>query len=133
MMETAPTPTTRFSHPNKFIQAGLFDQLQEGLCHLKIRDVIRVAHQLGVLGQTVYDAQGNELHIEDIECAEGDHVLARESDLYYFWAGPELSETVRGHMYTTVSGTVLDWLIDNIMFQLSYNGWDVIEKLEIDV
>lgn len=100
---------------------------------MKIRDAIRVAHQLGVLGQSVYDSQGTELKIEDVECLEGCEVLARNSRLYYFWAGPELKESARGHIYTTVSGTVLDWLIDNILFQLSYNGWDVIEKLEIEL
>jgi hypothetical protein len=81
-------PTTRFQHPNKHVTPGLFDQLQEGLCHLKIRDVMRVGHQLGVLGQTVHDGQGNELKIEDVECLEGTHTLARDSNCYWFWAGP---------------------------------------------
>ena len=131
MMEA--TPITRFTHPNKYVTPGLFDTLQAGLCHLKIRDVMRVAHQLGVLGQTIHDGQGTELKIEDIECIEGCNTLARNSRYYWFWAGPELKSSPHGHMYTTVSGTVLDWLIDNILLQLSYTGWDVIEALEIEV
>lgn len=102
---------------------------------MKIRDVMRVAHQLGVLGQTVYDEQGGELKIEDVECIEGSEKAARSSRFYWFWAGPELikADSENGHIYTTVRGTVLDWLIDNILFQLSYNGWNVIDKLEIEV
>ncbi len=119
--------------PNKYIKEGLFDKLQEGLSELRTRDVMRIAHQLGVLGQKLHTGQGTEVDIEDIECIEGSDKFARDSNYYWFWAGPELKGSPRGHMYTTVKGTILDWLVDNILFQLSYGGWDILEALEIEV
>lgn len=131
MMEMTQTSKPKFKHPNKHIPPGFFERLRRSLKNLSMRDVVRLANQLNILSHTFYDEQGNSLTVEDVECIEGSSKYASDSRKYWFYGGPEIIG--ENSLYTLFYGSILDWLIDNILFRVSFTGMCLLETLEIEV
>lgn len=130
--KTKTAPTKKYKRKPKF-PPGTFDDLHDALQYLILEDVFDLLQMLGMHNQLVRDDSGQELTIADIICVEGSGVVAAESRRYYFYGGPErvidTSQSGDGAAFQLIHGTVLQWLLDCILFRMTYDGWDVTRKL----
>lgn len=87
--------------------------------------VFELAEKLKVQNQILITPYG-DLRPYDFLCHEGFDKLALHTQWVGWWGGPELQTAVA---FTRVSGSFLDWLLDNILYKMSYDGWEVTKLL----
>ncbi len=115
-----------FKNPPKFPQ-GTFDEVRACLLDMSTSQVLELAEILKIQNQTLKTPFG-DMKAWDFLCHEVDGFdkLAVHTRWVEWWGGPELTTTVG---FTRVRGSFLDWLLDNILYRMSYTGRKVIKLL----
>lgn len=119
-----------YAKANKYMPVGFGDELREVLQLITITEVVEMAEIMGVASQELRTPAGIAMDIKDIECYEGGVKNAVDSMKYWFHAGPAIADG-KGSTYVLLQGSVLSWLIDSIMFQITYHGLDILSELGI--
>ena len=132
-MAAKATPTLRYTKDNFFIKPGLFDELRSTLACLTCEEVVLLAEELRMCGQKLCTDNGQQVTVDDIECIEGRDTLCGDTRLYWFYAGPErkFDTGVGGDPFVTMKGTLLNWITDCVLLQLTYEGWDLMRRIRL--
>lgn len=129
-----PKPKPRkpvYTKPNKHQPTGFAVELREVLKAITITEVSMLAEILNVQDQQLMTQAGIKMDIQDIECYEGGVKNAIDSFEYWFQAGPATTQGNDKNKYVLIKGSVLNWVLDAIMFRVSYDGLKVLPDLGI--
>lgn len=132
--QTPKKPARRlpvYTKPNLHQPIGFADDLRGALKAITITEAAMLAEIMNVHAQELMTQAGIKMDIQDIECYEGGVKNAADSFDYWFHAGPATTMGDDKNKYVLIKSNVLNWLLDCIMFRMSYDGYKILTKLGI--
>ena len=142
-MQATTGVTEGYAIPNNYINSGLIEDLIATVCYMTIEDAVEFMDNLGCSAQCCYDSAGNSYNVRDIrdslvtkhgEKGRSFHATALKG--YWFYSGPErkFKAGLSGcldHRFAIVEGSIFDFVIDAILYQVSCRGYDVFKALSL--
>lgn len=129
------TKTNCYKYTNVFIKPGLVDELYEICKYWTLGDCARTFKVLHVDSSEIVTDSGDYLSIHGLIHKYNNREYAINIHPIWFYAGPELLQdtSISSNPFKLISGSVLAWVIDVILYEVSISGPKVLDRLEISL
>jgi len=122
--------TVTYKDPNKYIAPGLLDDVYECLKFIRLGEAVDILRKLGCSNLCFQTKGYNYTDLEELILTEDENGYIDAMGPVFFHGGPQQNDS-EDYKFVLVQGTVLCFVVDTILYQVSMHGYDVFQKAGI--